>query len=670
MIPGARLFASSRIVVAGSALSVVSCGLLASFDEYRTHRVFAVTGTVSELEGARVTLLLNGGDALDVGEGPFAFPAAVADGTGWSVTVREQPSRRRCTVTPGFGTMAGADVTDVVVRCPSNDPTLARLGVDVDQPTAWTAELSPPLAPTTMEYRTEPLLVPLLAPRPSVTITATAAHHGSTIVLADAAPALGGAAISFPLAAGKQRVDISSRAADGTSAAYVLTVDGVVNHYFKPPFPRSYDRFGTSLALDGDTLVVGAVGDASGASGVGGNPADASAYGSGAVHVFRRTGGRWLREAYIKASNPRENMDFGASVALSGNVLAVGAPFENSNAKGVDGDQANTSMNFAGAVYVFRRAMSGWVQEAYVKASNTGAGAKFGSALAISGATMAVGAPGESSNGTSQTDTSAPGAGAVYVFTETGGQWSQQAYVKASNVRAAAQFGSALALAGDTLAVGAFTESSGAGAVRVFTRTNTTWSQQAYVTAANARANAFFGRAVALAGDTMVVGSPGETSGAKGIGGEQSDAGATLAGAAYVFVRSGPTWAQTTYLKASNTAIRGWFGDSVALVGTSLAVGAHGDRSRSVGVNGDDSDAGAENSGAVFLFQRDGGSWRQRAYVKASNTHAGATFGSSVALTTEGLAVGSPGETGAAAEINGDQTDLARLQQAGAAYVY
>jgi trimeric autotransporter adhesin len=681
----APVFASSRIAVLGSALSVMSCGLLASFDEYRTQRVFAVAGTVAELEGARVTLLLNGGAPLDVGDGPFSFPAVVADGTGWSVTVREQPARHRCTVTPEFGTMTGGDVTDVVVRCPANDPTLALLGVALDKPAPWTAALSPTFAPTTMDYRTEPLLVPLLAPHPEVTVTATGAHAGSTITLASAPPTLGIAGLSFPAAVGAQRFEISSRAADGTSATYTLTVDGVVNHYFKAAYPRISETFGGSIALDGDTLVVSAVGDRSAAKGVGGAPTDGSALQSGAVHVFRRTGGHWSLEAYIKPSNTRAGMEFGSSVALSGDTLAVGAHYETSNAKGVDGDQTNTSAGGAGAVYVFRRGLRGWAQEAYVKASNSGPNANFGSALVIREATMAVGAPGESSNGTSATDTSAYFAGAVYVFTRTGATWAEQAYLKASNIRAGARFGFALALTGETLAVGAPNESSSAtgvngnqssttapsaGAVYVFTRASASWSQQAYVKASNTRAGARFGDAVALAGDTLVVGSPGESSAAKGIGGQQADTSATDAGAAYAFARVGLTWSQAAYLKASNTAARGAFGASLALVGGTLAVGGPGDRSGAVGVNGDDADTRAEGSGAAFVFQQDGSTWRQRSYVKASNTRTYARFGSSVALTPDGLAVGSAGESGGAAGIDGNQEDPAELPKAGAAYVY
>jgi hypothetical protein len=172
------------------------------------------------------------------------------------------------------------------------------------------------------------------------------------------------------------------------------------------------DFFGRSVALsaDGSTLAVGAVGEASNATGVNGNQSDNSASGSGAVYVFTRTGSTWAQQAYVKASNSSFGDFFGRSVALSadGSTLAVGADGEDSNATGVNGNQSDNSASGSGAVYVFTRTGSTWAQQAYVKASNTGADDRLGERVALSadGSTLAVGASGE-----------AFGAGAVYVFT-------------------------------------------------------------------------------------------------------------------------------------------------------------------------------------------------------------------------------------------------------------
>jgi hypothetical protein len=209
----------------------------------------------------------------------------------------------------------------------------------------------------------------------------------------------------------------------------------------------------------------------------------------------------------------------------------------------------------------------------------------------------------------------------------------------------------------------------------VFARSGATWSQQAYLKASNARILSHFGGSVALSadGNTLAVGSPGETSAATGIDGDQSDTTATKAGAAYVFGRTGAVWSQTTYVKASNTRANAGFGNSVALSGDGLrlAVCSSGESSKSTGINGDQSDTSAAFSGAVYIFLQTGGTWAQEAYVKASNTHYNAGFATSVAMSSDGttMAVGAQGDSSAATGINGDQSDLS-LGVAGAAFVF
>ena len=240
-----------------------------------------------------------------------------------------------------------------------------------------------------------------------------------------------------------------------------------------------------------------------------------------------------------------------------------------------------------------------------------------------------MGAHGESSAATgingNQVDNSAPDAGAVYVFTRSGSTWSQQTYLKASNTNAGDQFGRlALSADGSTLAVGAWSEdssatgingnqadngASGAGAVYVFTRSGTTWSQQAYIKASNSDVSDVgdtFGWSVALSADgsTLAVGAYGESSAATGINGNQVDNSAPDAGAVYVFTRSGSTWNQQTYLKASNTNANDWFGQGVALSadGSTLAVGAWDEASAATGINGNQADNSAPEAGAVYVY--------------------------------------------------------------------
>jgi len=322
----------------------------------------------------------------------------------------------------------------------------------------------------------------------------------------------------------------------------------------------------------------------------------------------------FAQEAYIKASNTDGDDRFGQSVALSGdgNTLAVGARNEESAAIGVNGDQADNSEVRAGAVYVFTRESGGvWTQQAYVKASNTDGGDQFGSSVALSGDgnTLAVGAGREDNAATGvngkQADNSAVNAGAVYVFTrDSGGVWTQQAYVKASNTDGDDRFGQSVTLSGD--------------------------------------------------GNTLAVGAVQESGAATGVNGDQADNSEVSAGAVYVFTRDGGgVWTQQAYVKASNTDASDQFGRSVALSGdgNTLAVGAVQESSAATGVNGIHADNSAVRAGAVYVFTRDGGGvWTQQAYVKASNTDASDQFGSSVALSGDGntLAVGAIQESSAA----------------------
>jgi hypothetical protein len=272
-----------------------------------------------------------------------------------------------------------------------------------------------------------------------------------------------------------------------------------------------------------------------------------------------------------------------------------------------DGDQDDDSAPYSGAVYVFRRSGTAWLLEAYLKASNTGSDDHFGASVALSGDTLTVGAPGEDSAATgingNQDDNAATGSGAVYVFRRSGTAWLQQAYLKASNTGGGDYFGNSVALAGDTLAVGALYEGSAAqGAVYVFRRTGTTWLQEAYLKASNTGGGDYFGNSVALAGDTLAVGALGEKSAATGVGGNQDDDSASESGAVYVFRRTGTTWLQDAYIKASNTDASDRFGHSVALTGDTLAVGALGEQSAATGVGGNQGDNSVERSGAVYIF--------------------------------------------------------------------
>jgi trimeric autotransporter adhesin len=185
---------------------------------------------------------------------------------------------------------------------------------------------------------------------------------------------------------------------------------------------------------------------------------------------------------------------------------------------------------------------------------------------------------------------------------------------------------------------------------------------------------------VAISGDTIVVGARGEDSNGRGIDGEQSNNALTESGAVYVIVREGTRWKQQAYLKASNSGAGDRFGASVAVSGDAILVGAAGfdyiygvggsaEDSNATGINGDQANNGASNSGAAYLFVREGTAWKQTAYLKASNTGVNDYFGRAVALDAGVLAIGAPGEASHTTGINGDQTDDSS-PQSGAAYAF
>jgi hypothetical protein len=282
-------------------------------------------------------------------------------------------------------------------------------------------------------------------------------------------------------------------------------------------------------------------------------------------------------------------------------------------------------MSGSGAVYVFTRSGSDWLQETYLKASNTDAGDQFGSAVALSrdGATLAVGATQEASGSTgidgAQEDNSKPYSGAVYVFICSGGAWSQQSYIKAAViVGGQSRFGSQVALSadGNTLAVGAPHDAAyprrpdvanfSAGSVSMFVRSGSAWSQQAYVRGSNTDGSDYFGESVALSadGNVLAVGAWGQYSGEPTSRHTDGENPPWRTGAVYAFVRNGSTWSEQGYIKASNPEAFDEFGYDVALNGdgNTLAVGAVYEASNATGVSGTQADESMHLAGAVYVY--------------------------------------------------------------------
>lgn len=413
---------------------------------------------------------------------------------------------------------------------------------------------------------------------------------------------------------------------------------------------ETLDDFGERVAICGDTVVVGAPMEDSDAVGVNGDPNNNNALRSGAAFVFVRGETGWIQEAYLKASNADINDAFGASVAISGDTIIVGANLEDGPSSGVNGDQSNglpMSTN-TGAAYVFVRSGTTWTQEAYLKASNPDNTDLFGSSVAVSGDVAVVGAwaedgPSTGLNGPQGNSNPSGSSGAAYIFRRSGTTWSQEAYVKAPTSSFGLQFAEVLAASGDTVVAGSRV-GGGAGAAYVFVHDGATWSQQAVLQGSSTESGDSFADALAISGDTLVVGAPGEDSASSGVNGDESDNSLTNSGAAYVFERTGTSWTQEAYLKASNPEFPDLFGQAVAVSGNTVVVGAPWEDSNAVGIDGDASDNSAKNSGAVYAFLRTGATWAQQAYVKASDTGVLDRFGHAVAASGTTVVTGTDEE--------------------------
>jgi FG-GAP repeat/Abnormal spindle-like microcephaly-assoc'd, ASPM-SPD-2-Hydin len=364
--------------------------------------------------------------------------------------------------------------------------------------------------------------------------------------------------------------------------------------------------FGWSVAVDGGTVVVGAVYDTVGSNSL-----------QGAAYVFVDSGGTWSQQAKLTASDGSADDYFGISVAVSGSTIVVGA--------------WEFYTGGPGAAYVFVRNGTTWSQQAELTASDGAARESFGYSVALDGSTAVVGAPGNLENA------STPGA--AYVFVQSGTTWSQQAVLTASDGAARESFGYSVALDGSTAVVGApqyYADPSAPGAAYVFVQSGTTWSQQAELTASDGAAKDQFGNSVAVDGSTAVVGAPNHTVGSN-----------ANQGAAYVFVQSGTTWSQQAELTASDGAAKDQFGNSVAVDGSTAVVGAP---NHTVASNA--------NQGAAYVFVQSGTTLSQQAELTASDGAAKDQFGNSVAVYGRTAMVGSPGSNTGRAYVFGSSGPL------------
>ena|GEM_PF-1527506 len=318
----------------------------------------------------------------------------------------------------------------------------------------------------------------------------------------------------------------------------------------------------------------------------------------------------WItsQKATLTASDAASGAWFGNSVAISGNTAVIGATAATVNSK-----------NYAGQAYVFTNNGGTWSQTAILNASDVEEEASFGQSMAISddGDTVLIGAYHATANSKFY-------AGQAYVFTNSGGAWSQTAILNASDAGQMAQFGNSAAISGDgnTVVIGAnwasVNSKGDAGQAYIFTNNGGTWSQTAILNASDAAASVYFGYSTALSGDanTVIIGATGAEVNAK-----------SSAGQAYVFTKNGGTWSQTAILNATDAAASAYFGYSSAITddGDTAVIGAYSATVR-----------GKSEAGQAYVFTNNGGTWSQTAILNATDAAASAYFGYSSAISGDG----------------------------------
>jgi hypothetical protein len=520
--------------------------------------------------------------------------------------------------------------TGYVRRGRSCDPVLTALSTSVGM-------LAPALDPDEISYALKvPVTTERLTLQPSAPAAATILIDGQEVVAS-------GSAWQTPLLGfGANFVDLSVRQPGHPNRDYRLTITrGHQEAYLKGSRGAAESWQGYAVAIDAGTVVVGAPGDMVSAPLV-----------SGRAFIYARQGETWVEQAQLQSDQPEVGDYFGASVAVSGDTAVIGASGEDMR---------------AGAVYVYTRENGVWSKQARLRASNAEAYDFFGSAVAIEGDTLAVGAMYEDSAARGvfasvpvPEDNAGLTSGAAYVFSRSVQTWTQRSYLKGGSSAGGDEFGTALALSGNTLVIGAPAANvtyaavarSNSGGAYAFEKSADGWTQRAYWNAAEPEGYEYFGSSVAVDGAVIAVGAPLQRE-----------------GKVYTFRRgAGDAWDASGALTPSSADSGDGFGSGVAVAGDTILVGASSEAGAGRGFGADPSDDQAAGAGAAYLFVRGStGSWREW-YLKASNGDPGDRFGSSVALDGEVMVIGAVGEASSATAPTGDALDNSAAAS-GAAYV-
>ena len=400
---------------------------------------------------------------------------------------------------------------------------------------------------------------------------------------------------SMEVAAGGQEISL---VVDDVTANYPVTIDPLLWQQQEQltgggGFPS--DFFGWSVAISGDTAIVGAREDYF--KGV---------HQGGEAYIFVRSHGGWTQQQKLSGGQNDPTHRFGESVAIDGDTAVIGAIGDDNNVI----DQ--------GSAYVFVRSNGLWSEQTNLIASDGVTGDQFGKSVAISGNTVIVGSIGNAGGRSSS-------PGAAYVFARNkSGTWSQQVKLTNQNPATGDYFGWSVAISGDTAIVGALGDSLGKGSVSIFIRTGETWDPKPQQKLEGEVPGDSFGISVGISGETVVVGiNNGDTSILSNLLRQQVS----------VWVRSGGVWAQQAILHAEGGSLPGdAFGTRVAISGNTLVVGAAGK----------DSSSSGSDEGAAYIFARTGDLWNQQNLLTAKDGATSDGFGGGVAINNGTVVVGSP----------------------------
>ena len=351
------------------------------------------------------------------------------------------------------------------------------------------------------------------------------------------------------------------------------------------------EKFGSSVAIDGSNLGIGAI------------LADGGADNSGSAHLFSYTDGKFPRTKLTENGNVHSNDYFGNSLDISGDAIVIG----------VSQDDDISGIN-SGAAYVMRFSYDGekWTisDEVRLTPSDPVAANQFGKAVAISGNTVVVADKKEG----------------VYVFDYDGSEGVEKAKLSADNAPVGENFGSSVAIDGDTIVVGAIYGRKGdlqTGSVYVFeyNHNDLVWEQKTELFGDDIEVGDKFGYSVAIEDDTIIVGAP------------RHDDSETDSGAAYVFRRDAGTWIQDPNFTGSGLFEKAYFGHSVALSGNTAVVGAYR--------NDLDVDSNLlVDAGSAYVFRFDGSIWPEEEKLIPADAVGGEEFGWAVAISGDTVVVG------------------------------